>query len=629
MNRIRLLYIAVCATGLWGAVALAARGQQIQVTAGVDNARPMVGDEITYIIKVEGAGDAQFQTPALDGFVAGNATSSKNYSIVNGNASASITYSVTLKVMKKGTLTIPAATAVVGGKAFPSNPVQVIAGEQVSQGMSATLTKEGILPAQAAGNPGITNEIKGRIFVRPVISKINPYPYEQVVVTYLLYVAVDIYQSYAGYNYTPLETSNNSLLIVPTFQANPRQNPDIASEVIDNVQFRRWVLAQAVVFPLRAGAIELPLFQAKVGLSVKQRQRDFFLFGNNIVEASAQARTLTLNVQPLPTAGKPANFSGAVGDYKVSAAVNKAAVKEYEMINLVVTVAGAGNVGAIPAPELGKIEGIEVFESKGKADAAVQKDGQYGGKKTFEIVLQPTMPGDRVIPPVVYSFFNPRTARYESAQSNPIPIKVEVDPNRKQSLNIVSAPSGINPANAPGKGSSVRMLTDLPPLKPGLDLQFHAPETVYDNWLFWGANVIPLAALGLALVLGARRQRMATDEAFARSSTAKERASKRLKGAAAALKQNDMLAFYAEAARALRGLVADRCALAAAGATNEELRAAVAARANSEGHALGERLVAFLEACDAARYAPGSPETSAERWEEAKQLVKELERKLK
>ena len=626
---------------VWGVGAAVA---QVQATATVDNSRPTVGDTITYTFQVSANSQLGSVTPSFPpftGFQVGQMMGPmQSTQIVNFRVSSSVSWSVEVTVAREGTFTIPPAKATVDGRMYESNPVAITVGKDAQSNVPQTVANEDILSARIQGNPTATEQLKGRLFVRPAVSKANPYVREEIVVSYYLYMTPEVQRIFVNCRYTPFDNSSNSFLVEPQYEAydHPFEPKPVT---LDGRQYVCALLSQVVVFPTAPGKTQLPPFQATVDLRTESRKRardpfgsqfgdlfddPFGVFRSNTVAAVVPARQIELDARPLPQEGRPANFQGAVGDYKIAASLSRNEVKEYDLVNLRVVVEGNGAIASVPDPDLGKIEGVEVYESKAQVEKGV-RNGEFGGKKTFEVALQPTRPGDRTIPPLSYSFFNPRIERYETVQTAALPLKVEVDPKRSQGLVVVAASQK---GAAPGASApEVRVLsTGIRTIKTGSPLSVFREQPLYRNAAFWAVQLVPLAFWAAGLWFGARRRRLETDEAFARSVGAKERASRRLKGAAQSLKRKDMETFYLEVATALRGLVADRCSLATAGATNEELRDAVLAKTGSQE--LSGRLFSLLGVCDAARYASGAGmDASAQRWEEAKRLTRELERQLR
>src|SRR5690606_5333817 len=74
---------------------------------------------------------------------------------------------------------------------------------------------------------------------------------------------------------------------------------------------------------------------------------------------------VSMKVRGLPS-GKPDNFSGAVGNYKLNASLSKKEVKANEAVNLEVEIVGSGNLNTLKTPEIPIPEHIESFAPKKK-----------------------------------------------------------------------------------------------------------------------------------------------------------------------------------------------------------------------------------------------------------------------
>ena len=76
------------------------------------------------------------------------------------------------------------------------------------------------------------------------------------------------------------------------------------------------------------------------------------------------SKTLPVEVNPLPEAGQPANFTGAVGSYTVEAASNKHKIETGDAVHYKLTIRGKGNFPLITAPEITFPDGVTKGEVK-------------------------------------------------------------------------------------------------------------------------------------------------------------------------------------------------------------------------------------------------------------------------
>ena len=150
---------------------------------------------------------------------------------------------------------------------------------------------------------------------------------------------------------------------------------------------------------------------------------------------------------------------------------------------------------------------------------------------------------------------------------------------------------------------------------------------VYATGVFWLVLLLPLAAVGGAMVFRRHRDRLEGDVAYARVRRAGRMAKRRL-ARARGLADGDPREFYAEVAGALQGLLADKLNIAEAGLVREEA-GRMAARRGASPETL-ERLFACLDDCDRQRFAPaGADRESPERvLERAAGIMGDLAREL-
>jgi hypothetical protein len=142
--------------------------------------------------------------------------------------------------------------------------------------------------------------------------------------------------------------------------------------------------------------------------------------------SAAQSRelrsdSLQLVVLPLPEAGKPSSFGGAVGRFAVRARVEPEEVQAGETALLTLEVEGRGNVKALPPPPLPEFPDVEVYPPGEEAVVEVA-DGQVRGVKRFTWILVPRRPGRIELPAIEYAYFDPDRREYELARTRPLTI---------------------------------------------------------------------------------------------------------------------------------------------------------------------------------------------------------------
>ena len=131
---------------------------------------------------------------------------------------------------------------------------------------------------------------------------------------------------------------------------------------------------------------------------------------------------LKLTIRPLPEAEQPTDFSGAVGEYEISAQVDRSAVAAGSALMLSVRISGHGNMQTVSAPKLPAINGVVVNGPNSVDDPAPTS-------RTYAYALVPARTGTLRIPAIAYTYFDPSRAVYATTQTTPIPVSVRPNPN--------------------------------------------------------------------------------------------------------------------------------------------------------------------------------------------------------
>ena len=135
-----------------------------------------------------------------------------------------------------------------------------------------------------------------------------------------------------------------------------------------------------------------------------------------------KTKPLKLNVRPLPAAGKPQGFSGAIGEYQISAQIARSWIEAGSALTLSVRVSGRGNMKTVTAPKLLSIPGVIVNGPTLAADST-------STSLAYTYTLIPSQRGVLRIPAIEYTYFDPSRAVYATTQTTPIPVSVRPRPN--------------------------------------------------------------------------------------------------------------------------------------------------------------------------------------------------------
>lgn len=168
-----------------------------------------------------------------------------------------------------------------------------------------------------------------------------------------------------------------------------------------------------------ATAPSLRLAGPSLAYAYATRFEEGFLAGTvpaNRVDAFVSGPAQEIEVSPLPEAGRPEEFSGAVGTFTVEAEASPRAIDLGQSLRLVLRVRGHGNLDAFEAPRWKEIGGFRVL-------GAVDSKGPE--ERSFAIDLSPFSATVRQIPSIPFAFFDPSPpAGYRIARTNPIEVEV-------------------------------------------------------------------------------------------------------------------------------------------------------------------------------------------------------------
>lgn len=578
MKRVRP--VLLCALALLPrAVPVAA--QDVSVRSYLD--RTQIGVNQQFLLSVEVSGSQQLTgNPALPDVsafarVLGSSTS-QQMQVVNGRRSVSLRIDYRLQATQLGQFEIGGMVVTVAGRAYRTDPVTVTIVQ------SATPPSGGGNAGRAGGAPVAGEEL----FLRATVDKRQVYQNEPVIVEYKIYTLVQVD------SYSVLDQPGTAGFWAEEY---PLQgSPQTSAEVLNGRRYTVATLKKTALFPTGAGVRTIePL---SIEAQVRVRGRDGF-FGGSLFARRAPAviasDPIDIDVMPLPSEGRPAEFTGHVGTLRISASVDKLQVATNEAVSLQIRIDGEGNIRTLPTPDIDFPLDFEVYppeegESINRGEAAIT------GSKTYEYVLIPRAPGTKTIPPITLNFFDRGRGVYASVGTDPIVIEVTGE----------ALPG---PVVAGGRRGEIRTLREdiryihleSPSFQP-LD------GSPLSNVGFWTIVLLPLVTVGGAWVARRHQDRMLGDVAFARRRRAGRVAKKRLAVARSLSGSDTPKEFYAEAGKALQGFLGDKLNMAEAGMVRDDVRDQFTRRGVTA--AVADAYLECLDTCDRKRFSPAGADTA-------------------
>lgn len=189
----------------------------------------------------------------------------------------------------------------------------------------------------------------------------------------------------------------------------------VGDQLRGGVTFDVFALTRTLL-PTHTGELIVP--GPSLRFAFATRFDDDFVHGRVAVEqlpGCVRAPALALAVKPWPTAGRPKEFTGAVGQFRLRAAAEPDVVAAGDSCKLVVRIAGDGNLHAFAAPRLDALAG---FHLRG----VVEVRSDHERTVTYDLAA---LRDDAVLPPITLPFFDPTPpGTYRTASSGPIALRI-------------------------------------------------------------------------------------------------------------------------------------------------------------------------------------------------------------
>lgn len=408
-------------------------------------------DEYTQLkLVVENANEVQqIVPPSLRDFIIISGPNQESgMTMINGVVKKYIALSFILKPKAPGNFTIPGATAKADAGDYKSNAVKVKVTTQSSgnnPGINLSSSPLNSIDPFAESAPRSTydefilrkgenpaDKIKKNMFVRVEVDKRSVYVGEPVVATYKLFTRLKS---------ESIMTKNPSFNGFSVLDIQQPNDMSYSTEKSDGREYNVYIIRKVQLYPLLTGNLELGIAEIENNIQfikaeyVNQQAnilndmfRDFAQAaippeGIDNQKVSLQSKPLTVLVKPLPDAGKPAAFKGAVGNFAIEAKVEKNSFSTDDDGKMAVIISGEGNLQMINAPEITWPNGIDGFDPRA-TDDLYKGTVPVSGRKIFEFPFTVSQPGTYRLPGAEFGFFNLRDGNYKILRTDPIEITV-------------------------------------------------------------------------------------------------------------------------------------------------------------------------------------------------------------
>ncbi|MDE0119956.1 MAG: BatD family protein [Bdellovibrionales bacterium] len=417
-----------------------ARGSEVRVSSTVHPNPISLQGVLTLTVEIEYSSEKNIGTPRLPGLDAFDVIGqhqSHEFQMINGVTSRKKKYHYQLQPQKEGKFNIGGVEVIVDGKAYETAPVTVEVSSKIKPRSVPSSPFRGFRGLKRFFPPFFEEEEDGtgpnpffnkqrlnpeNIFMKLEIKKSEIYVGEMLLAEWFLYLPDN-----QAMNISSEMVKSPNLdgfwveSVVPMGEVVPTPSQ---REEIQGKKYRKQLLTSSALFPVRSGDLHIGSFEIKNYITFPFTPSQVF---------SRKSDPKKIKVVPLPKEGKGLFFTEAVGDFHVSASVNKKVVSIGEPVVYKVHFKGTGQTRVIRLPPLEFGKAWEVYDTTESQQFSISES-----VKNFKIILIPKSSGELTIPPFEVSTFDPYLGIYKTHILPSFTIKVVgvplsgVDKNKSQ-----------------------------------------------------------------------------------------------------------------------------------------------------------------------------------------------------
>jgi hypothetical protein len=534
-----------------------------------------------------------FNEPSFDGFrVIAGPSQQVSQSWINGRSTFEKVYSYYLVPNQKGNLTIKQATIEYNGQVYKTTPVKINVTAAVEQPRDPNDT------SISADN---------NLYLIADISKTNPYVNEPITVVYKLYFSNNI------------GISNFRELNKPKYNDFWSQNIEIKQLVAEEGMFkgeryRYIVLKKAVLYPQKSGKLTIEPLSLDIDVQLPTNRRDVFgrvIIADDSKRVSAGAKTI--NVKALPEAGKPVDFSGAVGNFDFKVTPTKTSLKNGESLDLIVSVTGKGNMKLFNLPKPVVPNALEMYDAVHSENVNTTLAGT-SGKISDSYAIIPQYKGNYPVKPMQFSYFDLGSGKYKTISSPEIMITILDGPTATDAT-ASNSENGKNKISATEQFKFIKLKTNLVAV---------AKDDFFGSQLFYGLLFFPFLMLPIIVLLKKKKEAIDGDVLGNRIRRNNKLAKKYLSEAKKQI--NNKEPFYVALEKAMHNFLKAKLHIETSEMSKDNIKELLLTR-NANPVAVDD-FIALTENCEIARYAPSSSATIQKDYDKAVSIISDLEKQI-
>ena len=580
-----LILFLISFHGLWA---------QVQFEAKVSKNTLGLNERLRIDFTMNADGD-NFSPPSFEGFrIIAGPSQQVSQSWVNGRSSFNKSYSYFLLPTQKGALTIKQAAVEINGQIYKTNPIKINVTAAVPQ------------PRDPNEEPQIS--ANDAIHLVAEISKGNPYVNEPITVVYKLYFSYNI------------GITNWRELNKPKYNDFWSQNIDIKQLVAEEgkyngEKYRCVVLRKTVLYPQKSGKLEIEPLSLDIDVQVPTNRRNFF--GQvQVVEDNKRvsAGSKTINVKPLPEAGKPIDFSGAVGRFNFSVTPSKTSLKNGESLDLKVVASGTGNLKLFTLPKPVVPNSLEMYDAVHNEKVSTPLSGM-NGQISDSYTIIPQFKGKYPIKPMTFTYFDLSVGKYKTITSPEIIINVLDGPTSENTDVATNTGVAKMKVNAGDQFRFIKLKTTL--------TAFHKKDFL-GSTLFYILTFLPLLIIPIIVLLKKKKEAIDGDVAGNKIELSNKLAKKFLSEAKQQIQNKEL--FYIALEKAMHNFLKAKLKIETSDMSKDIIQEILLSR-NVKVEAVNT-FIDLTKNCEFARYAPSSSVAIQQDYDKAVSIISELEKQI-
>ena len=534
-----------------------------------------------------------FTPPNFEGFkIIAGPSQQVSQSWVNGKSSFNKTYSYFLLPTQKGNLVIRQASIDIRGQIYKTSPVKITVTAAVEQ------------PRDPNDSQVSADE---SLHLVAEISNTNPYINEPITVVYKIYFSYNI------------GITNWRELDKPKYNDFWSQNIDIKQLVAEEgkyngEKYRFVTLRKTVLYPQKSGKLVIEPLSLDVDVQLPSNRRNIFgqvLLVEDHKRVSAGAKTI--NVKALPEAGKPADFSGAVGRFAFKVIPSKTNIKSGESLDLEVSVSGTGNLKLFTLPKPIVPTALEMYDPVHNEQVSTPLSGMTG--KIFDkYAIIPQYKGKYPIKPMVFTYFDLGSSSYKTITSPEIMVNVLEGPNASDN-SVATTSETKKSVLSSAQFKFIKLKTELTSIKQ---------SDFYGSTLFYFLSVLPFLCIPVIVLFKKKKEAIDGDVAGNKIKLSNKLAKKYLSEAQKEIGNKEP--FYIALEKAMHNFLKAKINIETSEMSKEKISEILLER-----KANPDAITSFInltENCEFARYAPSSSTAIQHDYDKAVAIISELEKQI-